>query len=166
MGTTLSNTGGEVAEIYARHVSTIYRICFAYMKNGAESEDIVQDTFVRLMRAEMSFESAEHEKAWLIRTAVNLCKDHLRHWWRKREDIEKCGDLRGENGIEVDLVLDAVLSLPDKYKAVVYLYYYEGYSGAEIAQMLQKPHSTIRNWLREARKILRIQLGGDFEYEE
>ncbi|MBR6323062.1 MAG: RNA polymerase sigma factor [Lachnospiraceae bacterium] len=161
----MPRTGSEISEIYARHLKTVYRVCYAYMKNPADTEDAVQDTFVRLIRSAPVFASEEHEKAWLIRTASNVCKNALRHWWRKRENIEDYTNLAGESTLEIDEVFQAVMALPEKYKTVVYLYYYEGYTGAEIADLLQKPASTVRNYLHEARGILRERLGEDFNEE-
>ena len=162
---SLSRTDNEIAEIYSRHVKTIYRICFTYMKNPADTEDIVQETFIKLIRSAGAFESEEHEKAWLIRTATNLCKDNLRHWWRKRENLEDYENTQGKEQIQLDETLEAVMSLPEKYKTVVYLYYYDGYTSVEIARILAKPQSTIRNYLHEARNILRIKLGSDLNEE-
>ncbi len=159
---SLSRTDKEIAEIYSRHVKTIYRVCFAYMKNSADTEDAVQDTFVKMLRSGAVFESEEHEKAWLIRTASNVCKDILKAWWRRRENLEDYEQLRGSGDIGVDDTLTVVMALPDKYKTVVYLYYYEGYTSVEIAEILHKPQSTIRNYLCEARNVLREQLGSDF----
>ncbi|MDF2844718.1 MAG: polymerase sigma factor [Herbinix sp.] len=159
----LSRTDKEIAEIYTRHVKTIYRICYTYMKNSSDTEDIVQETFIRLMKFGGSYESEEHEKAWLIRTAANLCKDNLKHWWRKRENLEDYQNLLDDNNTKNNDTLEVVMSLPDKYKTVVYLYYYEGYTSVEISKILSKPQSTIRNYLHEARNILRTKLGSDFE---
>ena len=161
----LSRTDKEIAEIYTRHVNTIYRICYTYMKNSSDTEDIVQETFIRLMKFGGSYESEEHEKAWLIRTAANLCKDNLKHWWRKRENLEDYQNLQDDNNTKNDDTLEAVMSLPDKYKTVVYLYYYEGYTSVEISKILSKPQSTIRNYLHEARNILRTKLGSDLNEE-
>ena len=133
MSKSLLRTDKEIAEIYNRHGKTIYRVCFAYMKNPADTEDAVQDTFFHLIKAGPAFESEEHEKAWLIRTASNICKNTLRHWWRRRENIEDFYDLQSSEEVKTDDVFQAVMDLPDKYKTVVYLYYYEGYSGVEIA---------------------------------
>lgn len=162
---TLSRTDKEIAKIYARHIKTIYRVCFAYMKNSADTEDAVQDTFLKMIKYQVAFESEEHEKAWLIRTATNVCKDILKAWWRKRENIEDYTQLYGTNGIEVDDIFKVVMGLSDKYKTVIYLYYYEGYTSVEIAEILHKPQSTIRNYLHEARNILRKELGSDFNEE-
>ena len=158
-------TDEEIAEIYTRHSKMLYRVCFAYMKNPMDTEDAVQETFFHLVRSGPAFVSAEHEKAWLIRTASNICKNALRHWWRKRENIEDFRDLQSEERVETDEVFQAVMDLPEKYKTMVYLYYYEGYTGAEIAGILNKPKSTIRNHLREARVFLKERLGDDFHDE-
>lgn len=165
MSNSLLRTDKEIAEIYMRHSKTVYRVCFAYMKNPADTEDAVQDTFFHLIKSGPAFENEEHEKAWLIRTAANICKDVLRHWWRRRENIEDFHNLQNPEEIETDDVFQAVMALPTKYKAVVYLYYYEGYTSVEIAGILKKPQSTVRNYLHDARAILRERLGDDFNEE-
>ena len=85
---SLERTDREITELYQRHVDTVYRVCYSYMKNRADTEDMVQDTFIKLISSGVCFQSAEHEKAWLIVTASNLCKNALRHWWRRRENID------------------------------------------------------------------------------
>jgi len=166
MAKSLLRTNSEIAEIYNRHVKTIYGVCFAYMKNPADTEDAVSETFIKLIKSAPMFESEEHEKAWLIRIASNVCKDVLKHWWRRKEDIADYSEtLKTEDSLEYSGLLKAVCSLPDKYKTAVHLYYYEGYNSSEISQILRKPQSTIRYYLSEARKILRKKLGGDFDEE-
>ncbi len=165
MSESLLRTDKELSEIYDRHIGTVYRVCFAYMKNPADTEDAVEDTFLQFIRKAPAFESEENEKAWLIKTASNICKNMLRHWWRKREDIEAHNELISTDVIETDGVFQAVMELPVKYKTVVYLYYYEGYTSAEIAGMLKKPPSTVRNYLHDARAILKEKLGDDFDEE-
>ncbi len=161
MSYAVPRTEEEIAALYRAHSRTVYRVCYAYMKNTADTEDAVQETFIRLIRSCPSFESAEHEKAWLIRTASNICKNMLRHWWRKRENIEDYETAQPSGNDRADEVMAAIMALPDKYKTPVYLYYYEGYSGDEIAAILKKPSSTVRNYLREARLRLRTALGED-----
>jgi len=165
MPKAIQRTDREIAEIYRRHGRMVYRISYAYMKNPADTEDAVQETFFRLIQRGPAFESEEHEKAWLIRTASNLCINSLRHWRRKSENIEDFYDLAGPSSAETDDVLEAVMSLSEKYRTVVYLYYYEGYTSVEIAEILKKPQSTIRSYLHEARAILRERLGEDFDEE-
>jgi RNA polymerase sigma-70 factor (ECF subfamily) len=133
------------------------------MKNPADTEDVVQDTFFQLIKVGSTLESEEHEKAWLIRTASNLCKNVLRYWWRKHENLEDYENLQGNGNIEIDDTFSVVMELPDKYKTVIYLYYYEGYDSVEISKILGKPQSTIRNYLHEARGVLRKKIGGDFD---
>jgi RNA polymerase sigma-70 factor (ECF subfamily) len=134
------------------------------MKNAADAEDLTSEVFIKLLKHSPAFKSKEHEKAWLIRTAINQCKDNLKHWWRKREDLTDYSEtLKSETVFGADDVINAVLTLPKKYKAVVCLYYFEGYRSSEISKLLGKPHSTIRNYLREARAILKERLGEFYE---
>ena len=152
--------GGDMSaqwfeESYGRSVDMLYRICFSYLKNPADAEDAVSDVFVKLLRHGDRFQSGEHEKPWLIRTAINTCKDYLKHWWHRRAPLEDYGDIVAADFFQEDETLKIVLELPERYKAAVYLYYYEGYTSAEIAVMLKKPQSTILNHLSEARKLLR-----------
>ena len=165
MSKSLLRTDKEIAEIYERHSQTVYRVCFAYMKNPMDTEDAVQETFYRLISKNPILESEEHEKAWLIRTATNICKDELKHWWRRHENIDDHHELQSEETIHTDDVFQAVMELPDKYKTVIYLYYYEGYNSAEIAKILRKPKATIRYHLHEARNLLKERLG-EYIYEK
>jgi RNA polymerase sigma-70 factor (ECF subfamily) len=162
MAQALLRTDSEMAAIYARHKGMLYCVCMTYMKNPADAEDAVQETFFRLIKAGTPFVGAEHEKAWLIRTASNVCKNALQHTWRRRTALSDAESLANTDDTLSSDVFEAVTALPDKYKAVVYLYYYEGYDSAEIARMLEKPPSTVRNYLHDARGILKKQLGDDF----
>ena len=162
MAKSLLRTNKEIAEIYKRQMKTVYRVCFAFMKNPSDTEDAVQNTFYKMIKSGVAFESEEHEKAWLIRTATNVCKNSVKHWFRKRVDLVDYENLLSTENIEIDDTFEVVMGLPDKYKTVVYLYYYEGYTTPDISIILQKPQSTIRNYLYEARGILKEKLGGDF----
>lgn len=161
MKSSLRRSNEEITQIFNRHVDTVYRVCFMYMKNKHDTEDMVQNTFIKLMNDGTVFESWEHEKAWLIRTAINLCKDHFRHWWSKTVSIDKIPEDAVELSFDTDGTYEMIMSLPPKYKTVIYLYYYEGYSTAEIAKMLNKNHSTIRSHLYNARKLLKIKMEDD-----
>lgn len=158
----------ELERLYRRHVDTVYRVCFLFLKNKSDTEDMVQNTFLKLMRYSGGFESEEHEKAWLIVTASNLCRDTLKHWWRKTCSIEQPGaeQISGqsdpaEHAAERDRsesILQQVLALPDLYKTPLYLYYYEDYSTAQIAKLLRKKEATVRSLLSRGRKQLQKQL--------
>ena len=143
----------SIEAIYERHINMIYHVSYSYMKNAADAEDISSEVFAKLLKTSVKFKNAEHEKAWLLRTAINLCKNSLKSWRRKNENIDDYYDLASDN--HEDETLKAVMDLPERYKSAVYLYYYEGYSSEEIAGMLKKPRSTILNHLHEARKILK-----------
>ena len=158
----LQRTGKEITEIYSRQVDTVYRICFSFMKNTADTEDLVQETFLRLISSGVKFVSEEHERAWLIVTASNLCKDTLRKWWRRTEDIDDPSLNLKTPPFEIDTVLEAILKLPADQMTAVYMYYYEGYSTADIALYMNCPHATVRSRLSRARKTLKLKLGGDF----
>lgn len=158
---SLLRTDKEITQIYNRHVDTVYYVCYSFMKNKPETEDMVQETFLRLITSGKRFENERHEKAWLIVTASNLCKDSLKRSWRKNESLDDHLELAGEAVDPDNPVLDAILSLPQEYKTVVYMYYYEGYTSAEIASYLRCPHATVRTRLARARNQLRILLGGE-----
>ncbi len=150
-------------EIYRRNLDTVYRVCWLYMKNKSDTEDAVSDTFVRLMRSDVSFESCEHEKAWLIAAARNICKDVLKSPKYRNEPLD-------ENMLTGDTLTDETLitvkELPEKYRTAVYLYYYEGYSCGEIADMLGTVKSTVISRLARGRKILKKIIGGDIDETE
>ena len=126
----------------------------------AEAEDCTEDVFVKVLTGDFVFQDETHEKKWLTVTAINLCKDRLKHWWRRQVTaIDEAAEIPDENAASFDETLEAVKRLPVKYKDVIYLYYYMDYKTEEIAGMLKKPPSTVRNHLREARECLRRQIG-------
>ncbi len=151
----------EIEAAYSRNIDAVYRVCFSFMKNRADAEDLAQEAFLKLIDRRMRFDTPEHEKAWLIVTAANLCKNALRHWWRKNEDLDSLSHVPQSYDEETGEVLRAVLALPKDYKVLVYLYYYEGYSTPEIARFTGAPQATVRSRLHRARKLLKNILGGD-----
>ncbi|MBD5117444.1 MAG: RNA polymerase sigma factor [Ruminococcaceae bacterium] len=147
---------------YLKHFKFVYRVCFIYMKNSFDAEDCAEDVFAKVLSGKYSFNSEEHERKWLSVTAMNLCKDKLKSWWHKRTAaLDQCEEMSAEGGFETDETLKEVMKLPPKYKDVIYLYYYMGYKTDEIAKILHKPSSTVRNHMREAREALKIKLGGE-----
>ena len=157
---SLLRTDEEIMDIYNRQVDTVYRVCFSFMKTRTDTEDMVQETFLRLMSSGTEFQSEKHEKAWLIVTASNLCKDALRRAWRKHTSIDDLPEIP-QDGPEWNPVLEAILALPADQKNAVYMYYYEGYSSAEIAKAMRCRQGTIRSRLSRARQALKKDLGGD-----
>jgi RNA polymerase sigma-70 factor (ECF subfamily) len=147
-----------IEQIYSRNAHTVYKVCYMLVKNTHDAQDLTQSTFVKLMKLDKTFDSHEHEKAWLIRTATNECKDFLKSVWANSRRVEIPEDLQYNDNSDTGEVLERVVSLHEKYKLPIYLFYYEGYSTAEIAKMLGKHESTIRGRLHRGRKILKIQL--------
>lgn len=163
MPETAQRTEDGFAAFYERNYKLVYRLCFTYMKNQAEAEDCTEDVFVKVLTGGFSFNDEAHEKKWLTVTAINLCKDRLKHWWHSKvTPIDEAAEIADENAAPTDETLEVVRKLPTKYKDVIYLHYYMDYKTDEIAAMLKKPPSTVRNHLREARELLRRQIG-DFE---
>jgi len=146
-----------------KYSDLLLRVAFSYMKNIHDAEDMVQEAFVKLMQKGPMFESEEHEKAWLIRVTINLCKNRLKTvWFKKTEHLkEQTISFTREEGE----VLNIVQELPVKYRSVIQLYYYEGYHIKEIAAILGYKEATVASQLQRARKQLRIKLKEDFDYE-
>ena len=160
MNYSLNGTDKEqsFANDYDLYVNEIYRLCFSFMQNHMDAEDAVQETFMKFYRSNRTFDSESHKKAWLIVTASNCCKNMLKHWWNRRNNLEDYTELVGSNDSEIDEMMELVMSLPEKYKTSVYLYYYEGYNSREISKIVGKPESTIRTYLQNAKKILKTEL--------
>ncbi len=148
-----------VREIYERHADNIYRLCYSYTKNPEDARDALQNTFVKLMKTEKEFDSVEHEKAWLIVTAGNTCKDMLKSFWNRKVTVDDQAFLNISVCDEDRDLLEAVLSLPLKYRIALYLHYYEGYTSAEIGRLMKKGDGTVRGYLSRGREILKERLG-------
>lgn len=151
----------ELEALYRRHVKTVWNVCITLLRRPADAEDAVQETFVRLLRSNPEFESEEHEKAWLIRTAQNVCKNDLARARRRDVPLENAADA-AHSAPEIDETLAALRTLPEQYRVALYLHYYEGYSAVELAGLLRRPASSIRSDLRRGRERLRALLGGEF----
>lgn len=140
----------------------IRKICMLHLKNYADTEDIFQTVFMKYLLHTAPFESEEHEKAWFIRVTVNACKDLLKSFFRRNAvPLEELNEQTAALPEQDREVLEAVLALPSKYKDVVYLHYYEGYSAAEIGRILNKNVNTVYTLLSRAREQLKQTLGGD-----
>ena len=155
-------TDREITELYQRHADTVWRVCVSFMRNTQDAEDLVQETFLKVLSGNPAFASPEHEKAWLIVTASNLCKNALKRRCRRDEPLDAAENLAAPERERPPLA-EAVLALPAEWKAAVYLHYYEGYTTKEIAALLDCPHATVRTRLARARKKLKELLGGDFD---
>ena len=145
----------EVASLYRRHVDMVYQICLMLMKNVPDAEDAVQTVFRKMMEYDRPFRDHEHEKAWLIVTARNECRNQLKHWWRTRRESEEVLNTLAWEQPEDGALWETILRLPEKYRLVLYLHYYQGYTAQETAQLMGKNPSTVRGWLVQARGKLK-----------
>ena len=151
----------ETNEAIERYGDTVRRLCMIHLKNEADTQDIFQRVFLKYLLHTADFESREHEKAWFIRVTINACRDVLKSVFRRRTvSLDEVRDLPAPEG-EGGEVLRAVLSLPRKYREVIYLHYYEGYTAPEIGKLLGRNVNTVYTDLTRAREKLKTILGGE-----
>ena len=147
-----------------RYADMVRRLCMVHLKNPADTEDIFQTVFLKYILSSAVFESPEHEKAWFIRVTLNACRDLLKRFFRSRTvSLDELADQPDQLSQEHREVLEAVLSLPAKYRDVVYLHYYEGYTAKEIGEILGTKRNTVLSWLSRGRQALRARMIGGFE---
>ena len=154
------NTAEAVLDDYG---DAILRLAYSYLKNRADAEDVLQDTLIQYITRAPKFESREHEKAWLLRVCINRCKNLLLTPWRQRRE-----ELSGNEPCfqsEDTGVLEAVTTLPVKYREVIHLFYMEGYSTRELSMLLGRSEEAVRKQLSRGRELLRacMKEGSDFE---
>lgn len=146
---------------FSKFGDTVLRAAYACCGNYSEAEDITQDVFLSLHSRPQSFYSDEHMKAWLIRVAINKCKNYKKSFRVSRtgsiDDVNenelKCNFTPRDNEIR-----EKISRLPTKYSAVIFLYYYEGYTIREISEMLEKNENTVNSLLQRGRKKLKMEL--------
>ena len=150
-------TEEQRTQVVNRWGDMVYRLALARTASVPDAEDVFQEVFLRYFRHEERFHSDEHRKAWLIRCTVNRCKSLLASPWRKRTVPLETAE---EMGVEDDYreVYSAVLSLPEKYRTVIHLHYFEGLSVAEMAAALQSTEGTVKSRLSRGRALLRDML--------
>jgi RNA polymerase sigma-70 factor (ECF subfamily) len=154
-----TNINYNIEVVLEKYSNMVRRICFMYLHNMADVEDVFQEVFLKLILKKEKFESEEHEKAWLIRITINKCKDLLKSFGHRNVDTIEDLELPFEDELEGEL-LKVVLELPEKYKEVIYLYYYEEYTVPQIAKLLKTSHNTIYSQIDRAREIIKQKLGG------
>jgi len=152
----------EVNRAVETYSNMIRRLCTIHLKNHADTEDIFQTVFLKYVLSSVSFEDEAHEKAWFIRVTINACKDLLKSFFRSHvTSLDEVLEQPAEIPPDHREVLEAVLSLPRKYRDVVYLHYYEDYTAPEVSKILGKNVNTIYTLLNRSRQALREKLGGD-----
>lgn len=153
----------EAERLVNTYSDLILRLSFTYLKSTQDGEDICQTVLLKLLTGAETFGGPEHERAWIIRTAINACKDELRAFRRKAIPLDMVMEVLAPEPPRSE-VLDAVMALPVKYREAVYLFYYEGYSVKEIAALTGRSEAAVSAHLSRGRKKLRELLGGK-EYE-
>ena len=149
----------ELERWYRADFRTVWNVCLTFLRNPADTEDAVQETFLRLAAEDRSFESEEHVKAWLIHTARNVCRDELRRLRRRELPLEEARNAATQ-APEIDETLAAVRRLPEKYRGAIYLFYYEGLPVEQISRLLGRREATVRSDLCRGRAALKKMLKG------
>ena len=156
----------EYNRIVNQYADTIYRVALSYSESSHDAEDVVQITFMKLLIKMPTFQDEEHLRKWLIRIAVNACKDLHRSFWRKNVDsLEHLQEEPEDVTKGYGELYEAVMKLAVKYRVVVHLFYYEGYSTKEIADLLHIGETAVRTRLVRARKQLKQMLKEEWQDE-
>lgn len=153
----------EAERLVNAYSDLILRVSYTWLKSAQDGEDICQTVLLKLLTEGRTFDSPEHEKAWVVRAAINACKDELRAFRRKTVPLEEIPEAAAPEPPQSN-VLEAVMALPGKYREAIYLFYYEGYSIGEIAALTGRSGAAVSAHLSRGRKKLRELLGGR-EYE-
>ena len=143
---------------YDAYGPMVYRLAMVYLGCRADAEDVTQEAFLRLLRRAPAFADGEHEKRWLLRVAVNLCRDQLRGFWRRRA-VELEPGLPVRNPESLGLA-EAIVALPEQYKGPIHLHDCEGYSVAETGEILKLGQSAVKMRLKRGRELLRKEMEG------
>ncbi|NBI09257.1 RNA polymerase sigma factor [Colidextribacter sp. OB.20] len=141
------------AQVYETYGPALYRFCLIQMKNPADAEDVLQDVFIKRLYQAPRFKSPEHERNWLYRVALNLCRDEWRRGRRSELPLEAAAGVSLPP--EELSLLDQAANLPEKQRTALHLYYYEGYTVREVARLLDVTVPTVKMRLKRGREALR-----------
>lgn len=150
----------QLEDAYDAYGTAVYRLAMIFLGRYADAEDITQETFCRLLYHAPAFSDENHKKRWLLQVAANLCRNQLKGFWLKRVTQLEEAETLPAIAPEKRAALNAVIALPEQYKLPVHLYYYEGYSVAEIAEILKLGQSAVKMRLKRGRELLKIELEG------
>jgi RNA polymerase sigma-70 factor (ECF subfamily) len=187
----------ELQHKIEEYADMLFKLSYIRLGNSQDAEDVVQEVFYQYFKSNKSFESGEHEKAWLLRVTLNACKKVWRSAW-KRYQADVCREqehcFREENLIDLNttgtdrigmekgtsslgleetairqeqkqILMDAVLALPEKYRDVIHLFYYEEFSIKEIARIVGRGESTVTSQLTRGRELLRKRLKEEYDFD-
>ena len=154
----------SVQELAALYQRSLFAAAFNMCKNKQDAEDVVQDTFVQYYTTKKEFESEQHVRAWLMRVAVNKAKNINRTFWRRNKvSIEDYMETLVFETPEAETLFETVMQLPEKYRIVIHLYYYEDYTVSEIADILKLSESNVTIRLSRGRGMLRNALKEEWD---
>lgn len=157
----------SVQELFEAYRDSLYAVAFNVCKNAEDAEDAVQDTFIQYYTCKKEFESGQHVRAWLIRVAINKAKNKNRTFWRRnRTSLEDYMETLAFETPESEDLFETVMHLPDKYRIVIHLFYYEDYTVREIAEILKLSESNVKVRLSRGRALLREKLQEEWEDDE
>ena len=159
----------DIREAVKKYSDMLYKICIVILCNEQDVQDAIQDTFCRYLEKKPEFRNEEHEKAWFIRTTINVCKDLLKAKWNRDivrlEEWDSDDKVPDAGGDVFDELREAILSLPEKYRVPIHLYYYEEYSVREIARLLHRTESAIQTQLQRGREKIKQKMEGSEKNE-
>ncbi len=151
-------------ELAALYQDSLFAAAFNICQNAQDAEDVIQDTFVQYYTTKKEFENEQHIRAWLIRVAINKAKNVSRTFWRRnRVSIADYMETQAFESPESEDLFETVMQLPEKYRIVIHLYYYEDYSVSEIAKILKLSQSNVKTRLMRGRAMLKELLKGAWD---
>ena len=148
----------EFRQAVERHRDMVFRLAYTYMRDASDADDVAQDVFVKLLHHDDAFMSDDHLRNWLVRVTINTCKSLFRRPWRRVEALESYAESLAMPSPEHADLFVQVMSLPEKYRVPIVLFYWGHYSTDEIATLLKVPAATVRTRLARARAQLRVIL--------
>ena len=157
----------SVQELFEKYQDNLYIIAFNVCKSVEDAKDVVQDTFIQYYMPKKEFDNQQHIRAWLIRVAINKAKNvNLSFWRQNKMPLEDYMESLAFETPQDETLFETVMSLPDKYRIVIHLYYYEDSSIREIAKILKMTESNVKVRLSRGRKLLKQTLKEDWEDDE
>lgn len=161
----MSNLQEEFSAKYDTYSRTIFKIAMTYLANKSDAEDVMQEVFIKLLYNSPEFQNSDYEKYWIIRTTSNICKNMLKSFRHKNtENIEDFTEYLSEPA--QTNIAELLLELNPKYRIVIYLMYYEGYSVKEISEMLSITQSAVKMRLKRGRELLKLDIEEGYLYEK
>ena len=157
-------TGRQAERLLDQYGNSVLRLAYSYLHNMSDAEEILQETLIRYLQTAPEFENSAHEKAWLMNVAANLSKNRIDYNQRRATDELK-EELLAQDQEDLSFVWEAVKALPEQYRETIHLFYYEGYSTAQIARILTRKESSVRSDLRRGREKLKQVLKEAYDFE-